>query len=459
MTDSGRGMGGRALQRLLGIVSMLLTGTLASSLFSFAAQLLLARLLVPEAFGRIAALLAAINFFTPVAAAGVNWFLLQAFGREGWGAMRWLRPSAVLVALTTGLSATGVGLYAMCSLDAAGPPVIAAAILILAGQVAVELASARLQLTGSFAGLPVWQSATQAGRFVVLGVAALMPAPSSTGVVVGYALVGLVTASGGALLLAGLWRRRVALSGHGADPGPSALPAPSLAQTAREAAPFAMVTMFYVLYFQGAIVILEWMRGGEAAASYNAAFLVISAIALIPNVVYMKLMMAPLCRWAVHDRPMFQAAFHVGLAAMALAGMGLFAVTAATAHWLIPLMFGPRYAGAAPVLAILALGIPVRFVQMAYSSLFISRENTARKARYLGIAALAATAASISLVPPLGIKGAAIATVFAEAVLLALHVNGAARFIDGISIGDTARPAKLRHAARHLIAQAQHFRA
>jgi O-antigen/teichoic acid export membrane protein len=436
------------------LFSVLFTGTLASSAFSFAAQLMLVRLLVPGDLGRLAALLAAVNFFTPIAGAGVNWFLLQAFGRDGWAALRWLRSTAILVGLATGLSAAALGIYAARTANEHAVATAFAAATILLGQVAVELASARLQLTGSFGGLALWQTVTQAGRLAVVGFVACIPVASFTTVLSGYAAVSVLTIAIGGVLLNGLWTGRVVLSGHG-NFEPITSTAVSVRRAAHEAGPFALVTMFYVLYFQGVVVILEWLKGGEAAALYNAAFLILSAICLIPNVIYMKLLVAPLSRWVVHDRRTFEAAFHLGVVAMGLLGVALMVATLVAAHSVVPLLFGDRYAAAVPVLMLLALVIPIRFVQSTYSSLFISREETARKARYLAVGALATVTVSFGLIPAVGIDGAALANALAEAILLVLHIRGAARHIEGISVRAIASGATLRSAMVQMLSQAQ----
>jgi O-antigen/teichoic acid export membrane protein len=415
---------------------------------------MLVRLLVPADLGRFAALLAAVNFFTPIAGAGVNWFLLQAFGREGWAALRWLRPMALLIGLATSLSAAALGIYAARTANDYAVATALAAATILLGQVAVELASARLQLTGSFGGLALWQTVTQAGRLAVVGFVACKPAGSFTTVLSGYAAVSVLTIAIGGVLLHGLWTGRAVLSGHGGFERITST-AVSVRRAAQEAGPFALVTMFYVLYFQGVVVILEWLKGGEAAAQYNAALLILSAICLIPNVIYMKLLVAPLSRWVVHDRRTFEAAFHLGVVAMGLLGIVLMIATLVGAPSVITLLFGDRYAAAVPVLMLLALVIPIRFVQSAYSSLFISRKETARKARYLAIGALTTVIVSFGLIPAVGIEGAALANALAEAILLVLHIRGAARHIEGISVRATASCATLRSAMVQMLSQAQ----
>jgi hypothetical protein len=51
-----------ALSRFARLLCVLFTGTLASLLFSFASQLILARILLPDDLGRLVALLAVVNF-------------------------------------------------------------------------------------------------------------------------------------------------------------------------------------------------------------------------------------------------------------------------------------------------------------------------------------------------------------------------------------------------------------
>ncbi len=441
--------------RVAGRLSVLFTGTFASSGLAFATQILLARLLPLESFGSLAALLAAVNFLTPVASGGVNWFLLRAYGNEGAAARRWLRPTAGLVALATAVSSMALLAYAGAggSLAPADRSVVLfACVPILLGQVAVELASARLQLEERFTGLAAWQAATQAGRFLILAVAALASSGVALGgVVSGYALVGAVSACIGVALLAGLWTGRIRLAGHHAPAeAPAAHDVPSIGRAASEAGPYALVTMFYVLYFQGIVVVLEWLAGGAAAAAFNVAFLVISAAALIPGVIYTRFLVAKLNRWAEHDRDRFRDVFQLGVAAMLLVGLVLMLGIALLAGPAVRLLFGPSYAAAAAVLVVLAPGIPIRFVQMAYSSLYVSRADTVRKARYLGLGALASLLACLALVPAFGALGAAAANVLAEAVLLGLHMRGATRILGPSAARGALRPwaalRRLRHA-------------
>lgn len=450
------------MKRFIRALSVLLTGTLLSSAFAFVTQLLVARNIEAEEFGRLAALLAVVNFLTPLSAAGMGWFLLEIYGREGQAGRRWLTSSTKLVAI--GCTAGAFFLLAYALYGGRAPVeqrqlAGAACLAILLGQVAVEVASVRFQLEENFGRLAAWQASTQLGRLLVLVVLIGVGGGGLKGILLGYAVVGVATAGLGLFLMAQLRRDRVTLKGHNSAP-PAATPdavvagEPSLGETARRATPFALVTMFYVLFFQGVIVTLDWLQGGTAAASYSAAFLILSALLLLPGVIYTKLLAARLYRWARHDAKTFAAAFHVGVVAMLALGILLLVGTVIAAPTLLPLLFGERYQAAVPVLLLLSLTIPLRCVQSVYSSLFTSPSDTVRKAWYLAAAAVTSVAGSLALVPPLGVNGAALAALLAECVLLVLHVIGTWRHIEAVRVSHTFRPAVLRASVRHLLRNA-----
>ena len=370
--------------------------------------------------------------------------------------MRWLPPSTRLAAMATFLSSIALAIYVLQrgSEDRAGFAwVLLTSVPILLGQVFAELASACFQLDGRYTSLSAWQGVTQTGRFAV-AITASAFAASLRGILAGYAAIGLLTTVAGTLLLRDFRQRQLRpqyRANLGRRHAATVISSPTLARTARQSLPFALMTMFYVLYFQGPIVTLEWLNGGTAAGIYNSAFLIISAMSVVPTVLYMKFLLPKICRWAEHDRGVFRAAFHVGVPMMMLAGVCLMVLVMSLGSWLLPVLFGQDYAAGVSALMILALSIPVRFIQSVYSSLFIAADDIVRKVRYLAISGIVGAASSLCLVPQFGIKGAAAATLLAEICLLVLHVVGTARFIDGINVLETLRISTFRSSMHHLM--------
>jgi O-antigen/teichoic acid export membrane protein len=451
-----------ALLRSTSALAVLFTGALSFSVLAFLTQMLLTRQLPVGDVGLVAALLTVINFLTPLATAGVNYFVLQSFGREGQTAMRWLSSCTRLAATATLFSSIALVFYVLQrgSDGRAGTVwILCTSVPMLLGQVLAELSSGSFQIEGRYTCLSAWQGITQTGRFGVVVVTAASAA-SLNGILVGYAIEGVLTAVASILLLNDFRQRNMRQWQDRAGPiGDHVTTAcPTLQQTARQSLPFALMTMFYVLYFQGPIVTLEWLDGGIAAGIYNSAFLIICAMSIVPTIIYMKFLLPKICQWAEHDRIVFRAAFHAGVPMMMLAGLGLMVLVMSLGSWLLPVLFGRSYAAGVPALMILAVSIPVRFIQSVYSSLFIAADDMVRKVWYLAISGIVGATLSLCLVPQFGINGAAAATLLAEICLLVLHIDGAARFIDGINVMETLRFSTFRTSVLHLM-QEQHSKA
>jgi O-antigen/teichoic acid export membrane protein len=267
----------------------------------------------------------------------------------------------------------------------------------------------------------------------------------------GYALVGVIITTVSAISLDQVRVGRIALVGHGRSDASPKIPArASIKKAFVGATPYCFCTIFYLVYSQGVVAIIERWLGREAAAMYNVAFLIVAAVYLIPNVVYMKYLVSKIFRWWTQDRQMFSAVFHVGIAANAALGMVCMLAVIASAPFVIPMLFGSRYAAAVPILVLLSTGIPIRFIQHTYGATFFSQENMKREVCYLGAAAISCLALSLLLIPRFGVEGAAVSSVLADVTLLLLYAQGAARHVDGIDIRSTFRIATIRSSLAYI---------
>ena len=429
-----------------GRVLALLLGSLGASLLTFLTQVVLTRGLPVRDYGRLVAVLAVINILQIFAGYGVGWFWLQVFGREGRAAFRWVAPTIRLIALASAAATAALGVYVFMSGDRnasarASEFVLLAAVLL--GQTLIDTTGARLQLEERYLALAGWQSATQAGRFLAaIGVVAYGSC-DLLHVLTGYAAVGLVTLAISLASLEQMRRRRIVLAGHVDDMAPPdnrcALPA-----TIAEATPYCLSLIFYLFYTQGVVVIVERMSNASAAAMYSVSFLIVSIVYMIPSVVYMRYLVAKIFRWWVYDREKFTLVIYLGVAVGAVTGLLAMIALMALAPIAVPLLFGPRYAAAVPLLIVLGLAIPIRFVQHAFGAAFFSQENMRRKVWYLGAAALCCVLWSLVLIPRLGAEGAAAAAVLAEISLLGLYMWGVARHVRPVNVRAALSPTNLR---------------
>lgn len=433
---------------------LLFGGTMGAALSSMLAQLVLARSLDVADYGRLAAILAAANLLSPIAGFGLNGFWIQVFGREGWGAFRWVAPSLRLIGVTSlaMLAVLAAYLWFAGSLphDQRAWITLFAGVLLL-GQVAVDFASTRFQLEERFGALAVWQTLPQVGRLAIALLLLAAPAAPLLTVLAGYAAIAAVLIALALRVARQFVVRRIALVGHAAaGPDGDAMPAPGMARTAKLAFPFAFITVFYLVYFQSSIVLLNAILGARETAIFSAALLVMAAIYLVPAIVFTKFLTARICRWADHDPASYAAVLHVSVAAMLVSGIVLMVALMVGAPIAIQLLFGPNYAATVAVLVWLAPTVPIRFVQSAYSAVLVSEVDVRRRVAYAGIGAAVSLALNLSLLPWIGLRGAVIASLGSETALLLLNMWGVHRHVAAIDIRDACRPSRLRAAARHL---------
>lgn len=427
---------------------MLAGGTFGAALLSMGAQLLLVRCLTVPDYGRLATILAAVNLLSPFAGFGINWFWIQAFGREGYRAFRWVSPSLSLLGLTNVLSLLALAGYILSAQSFVGYPislVVLFSSLMLLGQCAVEIASVKFQLEERFGQLALWQALSQLGRFLV-ALVLIYHTRSLHLVLEGYGLVGLLLLLSSLVLIRSFHIRRLKLAGHVPAESGRMLDRPSPLITAKLSFPFAFITIFYLIYSQSVLLLVAFFIGPGSTAVFSGALLIISAIQLIPNIIFTKLLMGRICRWAEHDHESFRAILHLSAAGMIVLGILVMVVVAAGAPYAVPFIFGARYAKTTMVLIYLTPTIPLRFVQSAYSSMLVSEANVRKRVMFSGVSAACSLGLNLALLPTLGLTGAILSSIASEAVLLLLGMWGVARYIDDLHIGDSFRLTSLRSA-------------
>jgi O-antigen/teichoic acid export membrane protein len=141
---------------------------------------------------------------------------------------------------------------------------------------------------------------------------------------------------------------------------------------------------------------------------------------VLPRIVYQQYFLAKLHRWSRFDNQAFLMAYRVGTVGMVTIGVVVAVVVAAGGWFAIPAVFGAAYEQSASVMVLLAVAIPLRFGAASVESLLTTGGLLRRKVIYQGIGAAAYILALAVAIPLLGLVGAALAPVVAEAIFLAL---------------------------------------
>lgn len=415
-----------AKQRLYKAFSALWLSSLLSAMFAFLLQIVLARSFSVEDYGAFASAFTLVSLLIPLVGFGIAQYWLKVFGQSGYGAFSSVRPGEQVVKLNASI-------VAICLLAWAffGPhtPLMAIALCLLffylLGQVGVELLMVRFQLEGNYLLLSVWQVLPSLVRLIfgLLIVFLLGELASITHLLVMFAAIGVSTFILSMVFLRPFYLGVIKLDGHEKHQGDSNNAfLDRIETTYKQAWPFALATLFYLIYFQSDIILLQYLVGEWSAGIYNVAFIIMAAVLLFPGVLYQKLLLPKMHRWAYHDSKRFNDAFKVGNLLMLVLGVLAMFFAWWLVPWLVPIAFGSDYADSIDVFLMLAFTIPVLFVASSYGSILVTQENIRTKVLLMGVVALLNIVLNSLWIPEYGMVGAALSTLLSNAVLLLLYM-------------------------------------
>lgn len=418
-------------------VFSLWVGTVAGALLTFATHAVIARVLGVQEFGTFASAFATIGLVAPLAGFGVAGYWLNVYGREGWQAQRWLRGSFRFLILSSTAVLATAQLWAWCGPhDERAAAILSVLSLHVLGQLSVELIGAKFMLEGRNHNLVVWQFVPSALRLAGVGLGlVLMGSSSLAGIhaAIVYAVVALTQLAFGAWELAQLRRGRIRLQGHAHQSEPSSTcPSPGMLEVARHSWPFGLAGLFYLVYFQSDIILVEYLVGESAAGAYGAAFAVMSGVYLLPRSIFQKYLLPRLHRWAHHDSARLVRVYRRGNLFMVVVGLAAMVALWVAGPTFMRLVFGGGYGDAAHLLSILAVCAPFRFLATSLGSILSTRDNMRLKVRLMGGTAVVNVVLNLLLIPELGARGAAYSTVISNVCLCALYWHYSRALVVGI---------------------------
>ena len=176
--------------------------------------------------------------------------------------------------------------------------------------------------------------------------------------------------------------------------------------------PLGAAALLSALYFRIDVYFIQQWHGFQQVGGYSAAFRLVEGMRLLPAAV-----MAVTFPLLVQSRDI-ELVRKIG-GGLGLAGLALAAVCALGAPVIITMIYGAHYAYASPAFAVLALALPLFFLNYALTHQVIGWDG---QRAYLAIVILALAgniAANVLLVPSQGILGAAVATVLTEVIVTA----------------------------------------
>lgn len=417
--------------RSLATISLLGAATAMGAGMVFLTQTLLARKLGPQAYGLFASSLVTVTMLAPLAGFGLTQFRLKAYGEEGWAAHRWLEPSLRFTTFTTLLTFALLLLWAFTGAPHDGTRFTLLVLSpVILSTLAANLVSNKLRLEDRYNAMALWQMTIPGTRLMLVAALLLLPVLNTNFVAIGYGIIALAVTALAVPQMRVMLRDEMDLKGHGprVHSPAHAVRTPTIPQLWSQAWAFGLYATLYPVFLQIGTVLVKYLSGDHQAGLYGIAISVMTAIYLIPLTIYQKFLLAKLHRWATHDRDTLWKVYRHGNFAMLASGLAVGGGLAATAHWIVPLVFGEAYRPVAGILMLLAPCVPLRFLFDAVGSVLLTENHMRYRLYAMGIGASVVIVLDLLLIPRFQAYGAAIATVAGEAALLAATYYCVRRF-------------------------------
>ena len=385
-----------------GGLGALAASRLVFALSGLAVNLAMARWLPVESFGVyrwLMSLCALASFGTTL---GLAPWLTKQIVAEPDRARAW--TSGVLRVVAALATVTTLGIVGWVAVADGRPMVLAAAV---AAALGLALGAAASVVEAALHGLhrtqaEVWPTLLGRGALVVVNLGLLVAGFGVSEVMAGRALTGAFT-----FVLLWLALSREAPRVDVAAPGWRAI--------AWEGRALGATVMFGAVYAQVDVVLLEALAGPEAVARYAAPATVLLQLALLATVVtrasFPKVA-------AAADAPTAAAEVRRAAEVLWAFGIAIAAGGSAVSGALVPWLFGPAYADAAPVFAVLAFAMPLRFLHGHFGLSLTARDRSGVRARIDGAAAAFNVVVNLLVLARGGAMAAAFTTVATDALLV-----------------------------------------
>lgn len=411
------------LKKAIKSVSFLWLGSIIGSGSTFVIYTILARKLEPEVFGIFSSALATIAIFSLLASFGISEVWLKLFGEEGWNGVRWVKPSLRFVFFNLLLISILLFVWAMFGPhDDTTKQLLIVLTLFIYGSVFVKLVVSKLQLEERYSFLAFWQLLPNFLRLILIISFSYFFKPSLNVMDVGfiYAIVGIVFMGLGSIHLYKMYKGVFDLKGH-KHVEKQTLNTPKIKNVFDEVWPFGLGGIFAFVYIQSDIIMVKYLSGNSEAGYYNVSFVILTAILIIPTVLYGKYLLPKLHRWANFDRRKFYRVYKKGNLIMLILGGVFMLLVILFSSLFIPLLFGNQYSESIPLTNLLVLILPINFVAYSVGSTLVTKSHMKLKVKLMGFVALTNMILNFFLIPNYGAKGAAVSTIFSNLLLLALY--------------------------------------
>jgi O-antigen/teichoic acid export membrane protein len=211
----------------------------------------------------------------------------------------------------------------------------------------------------------------------------------------------------------------------------------------RESWQLGLMAILISIYFRADTLMLSFLIGDSAVGFYNAAYIILTSIMIIPDA-YVRSIFPALSKAYNENRRLLSATFSDSLKYLFTAGLLVVLIGVAFSEPIITYMYGDAYLPASSALKVLFFASGVLFISPLVSA-SLTAINRQKTNLYISIINVGLNLSlNLLFIPRWSFVGASVATLITEAVGCGLALLATARFLNiRISAGSLMRDARI----------------
>ncbi len=385
---------------------------------AFALQATLARSLTVSAYGEFSALYTTALGLTPLAGMGIAGYLLRCYGRYGEAAKKLMHATGRYVFISLFFS---IGMFCLIGFVGLHEYRLVFGIgSVIIGGLTVELVLLKNQLEGRFYLLAFWQFFPHGIRLAVVAITLSAGYVNLYAVVIAIFIACMIAVFFSLKDIRNLLLGNLNLNLKMAESGAREIKQGSVSSILHGAWPFGVSGFLFLSYFQGSVFLANIYLGEESAAYIAVCVTLLTAIYLVPTLVFQRLFSARIAFWVYNDIVALRRFFRFGALSMALIGVGVSCILYLLSEWFVVVFFGENYKSSEALFGAALMAVPARFLGASFGAFLITERQQRTKIAILLLAVLSNILVSFYLSGILGSIGIIYSLVFTEWLVMAL---------------------------------------
>jgi len=188
----------------------------------------------------------------------------------------------------------------------------------------------------------------------------------------------------------------------------------------KEAFPFALLTVFVMIYFQIDTVMLSKMKGDIAVGLYNASYKIVFVLMFLSTSIAMAVF-PTISRLYISRKGMTEELYSRAFKYLFILAIFSSIVISILAERVIDIIYGKDFYDAAPILRIIIWVLPFMFLSNFMGRILGAIGHQGVVAWIAGVSAIINVVLNLILIPVYSYFGAAIATIITEAIVFSLQ--------------------------------------